>query len=103
MKRQRLEDRHEDAIIFIEQDAESVLALYNDVVVVIVNITDYNVHRIFIDNDSSIYVLYYSIFSQMGFTPGQLSRFNIPIQDFFEGSVILEGMIKLPVTVAPPL
>ena len=59
----------EDAIIFTEQDAEGVLTSHNDAVVVIVNIVDYNIHRIFIDNGSLVDVLYYFIFSQMRFTP----------------------------------
>ena len=102
MKRPRLEDRHKDAIIFTEQDAEGVLASHNDTVVITVNIVDYNVHCVFIDNESLIDVLYYSIFSQMRFTPDQLSRFDTPIQGFSEGSVISEEMIKVSVTVGTP-
>nr|XP_010942832.1 uncharacterized protein LOC105060721 [Elaeis guineensis] len=57
VKRPRLEDRHENAIAFIEQDVEGVLAPHNDAVVVTVNIADYNVHRVFINNGSSIDIL----------------------------------------------
>ena len=46
VKRSRLEDEQEEAIIFIEHDAEDVLAPYNDVIVVIANITDFNVHHV---------------------------------------------------------
>ena len=92
----------EEVITFIECDAEGVLTLHNDAVVVIVNITDFNIYRVFIDNESSIDILYFSIFTQMGFTSSQLSRFDTPIQGFSESSVIPEGMIKLPLTVGTP-
>ena len=78
-KRPWFEDRPEDAIIFIERDMKGVLALHNDAVVVIANITDYNIHHIFIDNGSSVDILYFSIFIHMGFTPDQLSTFDTPI------------------------
>ena len=102
-KRSSFKDRHENAIIFIKQDAESVLALHNNAMVVTTNITDHYVRYVFIDNRSLVDVLYYSIFSQIGFTPYQLSRFNILIQDFSGDSVIPKGMIKLHVTVCAPL
>ena len=47
VKRPRLEDEGEDAIIFIKRDAEGVLAPYNDAVVVTTNIIDFNVHHIY--------------------------------------------------------
>ena len=62
MKRSRLEGGLGDAIIFTEEDAEGVQALHNDAVVVIANITDYTIYRIFIDNGSLVDILYYSIF-----------------------------------------
>ncbi|XP_073109452.1 uncharacterized protein [Elaeis guineensis] len=99
VKRPKLEDEHKDAITFTKRDVEDVLAPHNDVVAVIANITDFNVHRIFIDNESLVDILYFSIFIQIGFTLNQLGRFDIPIQDFSEDSMILEGMIRLPVTI----
>ena len=101
-KRPRLEDRHENAIVFTERDAEGILASHNDAVFVIANIIDFNAHHVFVDNGSSIDILYYSIFTQMRFTPDLLNRFDILIQDFFESSMILEGMIKLLVIVDTP-
>ena len=51
-------------------------APHNDAVVVTADIANYNVYHVFIDIGSSIDVLYFSIFSQMGFTLDQLSRFD---------------------------
>ena len=60
----------EEPIIFIEQDAEGVQTLHNNVVVITTNIADYNVHRIFIDNKSSVDILYFAAFTTMRFVLG---------------------------------
>ena len=52
VKRSRFEDEQEEAIIFIEHDIEGVLAPHNDAIVVTVNIIDFNIYHIFIDNGS---------------------------------------------------
>ena len=67
--RSRLKDEGEDAIVFIKRDAEGVLAPHNDTVVVMANITNFNIHHVFIDNGRSVDILYFSIFTQIGFIP----------------------------------
>ena len=47
--------------------------------VITANIADYNVHCIFIDNESSIDILYFAAFTAMGFILEQLNKFSIPI------------------------
>ena len=44
VKSPRLKDKDKDAIVFTERDAEGVLALHSDAVVVTANITDFNIH-----------------------------------------------------------
>ena len=90
--------RLEEPIIFIEQDAEGVQIPHNDVVVITANIADYNVPRIFIDNRSSVDILYFAAFTAMGFVPKQLSKFSTLIQGFSRSSIIPEGTIRLPLT-----
>ena len=62
-KRPRLEDEGENAIVFTERDAEGILILHNDAVIVTANIIDFSMHRVFIDNKSSIDILYFFLFS----------------------------------------
>ena len=59
----------EEPMIFIKQDAEDVQTSYNDAVVITANIVDYNVHYIFIDNESSIDILYFAAFTVVEFVP----------------------------------
>lgn len=57
-KRQKVEE----AITFSE-DTTLVQCPYTNVVVVILNIDNYNVHCILVDNGSVINILYFSVFS----------------------------------------
>ena len=70
---------HEEPIIFTEQDAKGAQTPHNDAVVITANIVDYNVYRVFIDNKSSVDILYFATFTAMGFVPEQLSKFSAPI------------------------
>ena len=65
--------RLEEPIIFTEQDAKGIQTPHNDVVVITTNIIDYNVHHIFVDNGSSVDILYFATFTIMGLVPEQLS------------------------------
>ena len=76
-KRSRIEDRHGDAIIFIEQDAEGVqqphrvfvtlnITDYNAVVVTL-NITDYNAHRVFMIMEAQLTFCIFLCFPEWDF------------------------------------
>ena len=73
MKRQRAEK----PITFTEEDARGVQFSHN-VVVNSLNIEDYDVHRILVDNESSIDVLSYDAFSKMLISDSQLRLINSP-------------------------
>ncbi|XP_017217112.1 uncharacterized protein LOC108194669 [Daucus carota subsp. sativus] len=53
-------------IIFLEEDARWVHHPHSDALVVNVRIGARNIHRVFVDNGSSVNLLYYSTFQKMG-------------------------------------
>ena len=53
-------------ITFTEEDAKWIHHPHNNALVVNIRIGSMNVHRVFIDNGSSVNVLYYSTFQKMG-------------------------------------
>ena len=59
-KRQKIEE----SITFTEEDAQGVQFSHNDVVVVSLNIANYDVRRILVDNGSSADILFYDAFSR---------------------------------------
>lgn len=64
----------EELITFIEENAEGVQFLHNDIVVISLNVENYNMHRILIDNGSLVDILYYDDFVKMKIFPDRLGR-----------------------------
>ena len=55
--------RREGPIIgFLEEDARRLHHPYDDVLIVSLQVGDYNMHRVLVDNGSSADILYYSAF-----------------------------------------
>ena len=55
--------RRESPIIgFSEEDARHLYHPHDDAFVVSIRVRDYNVHRVLVDNDSSVNILYYPTF-----------------------------------------
>ena len=53
----------EESLAFIEEDAQDIQFSHNDVIVVTLNIINYDVRRILIDSESSVDILLYDAFS----------------------------------------
>ena len=49
-------------IEFSEEDAERLLHLHDDALIVSIRVGDYNTHRVLVDNGSFIDILYYPTF-----------------------------------------
>ncbi|XP_065630950.1 uncharacterized protein LOC136068151 [Quercus suber] len=92
--------RMESPIIgFTEEDARRLHHPHDDALVVSIRVGDYNVHRVLIDNGSSVDILYYPAFQQMGIDRAQLMPASAPLVGFGGTKVFPIGSITLPVTV----
>ena len=59
--------RRESPIIgFSKEDARRLYHPHDDALVVSMRVGDYNMHKVLVDNDSSVDILYYPAFQQMG-------------------------------------
>ncbi|XP_073106888.1 uncharacterized protein [Elaeis guineensis] len=94
-KRQKIEE----SITFTEEDAQKVQFPHNDAVVVSLNIANYEIHRILVDNRSSIDILFYDVFSRMPILDGHLGPISSPLVGFTGDAVPVEGVITLTVAV----
>ena len=57
------------------------------------------IYRILVDNESSADILYYQAFQRMGLKNSDLKPFPNPIYGFTSDSMVLVGMITLPLKV----
>ena len=92
--------RKESPIIgFSEEDARRLHHPHDDALVVSIRIEDYNMHRVLVDNGSSVDILYYSAFQQMGIGRERLILTNAPLVGFGGTRVLPLGAITLSVVV----
>lgn len=69
---------------FFEKYTQGIQSLHNYIVVVALNIANYDVHYVFVDNESLADMLFYNPFSKMGFILEQLEKLDSPLIRFFE-------------------
>ena len=92
--------RRESPIIgFLEEDARRLHHPHDDALVVSIQIEDYNMHRVLVDNGSLVDILYYPTFQQMGIGRERLIPTNAPLVGFGGTRVLPLGAITLSVVV----
>ena len=87
-----------DDIIFSEKDTHHVRHPHCDALVIKAMIANNNVHRILVDNESSIDIMYYQAFETMGLKVSDLKPSPNLIYGFIRDSVIPLEVILLPMT-----
>ena len=87
--------RTEESITFTEEDAQEIQFPHNDVVVVSLNIADYDVRRILVDSGSSVDILFYDTFLKISILVGRLGPINSLLVGFTGDAVPVEGVITL--------
>ena len=84
-------------IRFSEEDAWRLHHLHDDALVVSLQVGDYNMHRVLIDNSSSADILYYLALQQMRINR-ELVPTNAPLVGFRRTRVFPLGTVTLTVT-----
>ena len=92
--------RREGPIIgFLEEDARRLHHPHDDALVVSIRVRDYNMHRVLVDNGSSINILYYPAFQQMRIDKERLIPTNAPLIGFGGSRVFPLGTVTLSVAI----
>ena len=84
-------------IEFSEDNARRLHNPHDDALVVSLQIGDYNMHRVLVDNGSSANILYYPAFQQMRINRERLTPTNAPLVRFGGTKVFPLGAITLSV------
>ena len=93
--------RREGPIIrFSEEDARRLHHPHDDALIVSLQVGDYNMHRMLVDNGSSADILYYSAFQQMRIGKERLIPTNAPLVGFGRSQVFLLGAVTMSVVVS---
>ena len=84
---------------FSEEDAQRLHHLHDDALVVSIQVGDYDMYWVLVNNGSSADILYYPVFQQMRINKGRLAPANAPLVGFGGTEVYPLGTITLPVTI----
>ncbi|XP_023880406.2 uncharacterized protein LOC111992779 [Quercus suber] len=84
---------------FSEEDARHLHHPYDDALVISIQVEDFKVHHVLIDNGSSADILYYPAFQQKQISRERLTPTNAPFVGFGGTKVYPLGTITLPVTI----
>ena len=91
--------RKSPTIGFSEEDVRRLHHPHDDALVVSIQIEDYNMHRVLINNGNLTDILYYSAFQQMGISRERLVPTNVPLVSFGGTRVLPLGVVTLSVIV----
>ena len=78
---------------FSKEDARGVKQLYDDHLVIMLMIKEFNTKRILVDNGSSIDIIYLSAFQQLKLDPGRLHLIDFPLVNFSGDKVYPKGIV----------
>ncbi|KAK3006034.1 hypothetical protein RJ639_016313 [Escallonia herrerae] len=89
-------------ISFSDDDVGDTRIPHDDPLVVTLQVGNFDVKRILVDNGSSAEVLFYETFQRMNIPSDRLRKIDTPLYGFSNHPVVCEGIIALPVTVGAP-
>ena len=95
----RIAQRESPTVGFSEEDARRFHHPHDNALVVSIQIEDYNMHRVLIDNGSSADILYYPALQHMGISRERLVLTNAPLVDFGGTRVLPLGAVTLSIMV----
>ncbi|XP_019149861.1 PREDICTED: uncharacterized protein LOC109146664 [Ipomoea nil] len=91
-----------EPITFTDADLPDGPLPHRDALVVKLDINNVVVHRVLVDTGSSVNVMYYDTFTQLGLSRGQLEPIRTPLSGFMGDSIETEGSINLEVEIGTP-
>ncbi|XP_075521096.1 uncharacterized protein LOC142554295 [Primulina tabacum] len=89
---------HDPAISFGPEDVRGIVAPHNDALVVTTTVANYDVARIFIDNGSSVNILFKSTLDQMKVEGFEFEPISTPLYGFAGHAILPLGQIVLPLS-----
>ncbi|KAL2466991.1 Uncharacterized protein Adt_42842 [Abeliophyllum distichum] len=91
-------ERFSQNITFNDDDLEGVTCPHDDALVIVADITDFDVKSVLVDNGSAADVMSWEVFLGLKISPSKIKPVTTPLHGFGGATVIPEGTIELPVT-----
>ncbi|XP_011083341.1 uncharacterized protein LOC105165883 [Sesamum indicum] len=89
---------NQESIVFGDEDLSSDSFDQNDPMVIKMDIANYHVHKVLIDNGSSVDIIFSNVLRKMDLGSVRLKPVRTPLVGFGGSEVVPEGVIELPVS-----
>ncbi|XP_031101985.1 uncharacterized protein LOC116005890 [Ipomoea triloba] len=88
---------HAEPISFTDDDLPLHGEAQNDPLVITLDVSGTDVQRVLVDTGSSVNILYFDVFTQLGLSTDRLTPIRTPLSGFTGDSIEAEGVIRLDV------
>ncbi|XP_030930811.1 uncharacterized protein LOC115956634 [Quercus lobata] len=82
-------------IVFSKRDSRGIRQPYDDPLIIMLRVEEFNIHRVLIDNGSSANIIYLPTFQQMKLEEKKIRPFTSPLVSFTRDRVIPKGIVTL--------
>ncbi|KAL2250152.1 UNVERIFIED_CONTAM: hypothetical protein Sindi_2488900 [Sesamum indicum] len=89
----------EEKIIFGSKDLETEMGLQNDPIVIKMDIANFIVHKVLVNNGSSENIIFSDVLRKMGLDNAKLEPVHTPLIGFRGSEVTSQDTIELPVSI----
>ncbi|KAK3004111.1 hypothetical protein RJ639_018579, partial [Escallonia herrerae] len=100
---QEIEDSAHARLFFLDDDMGDVRTPYDDQLVIIIKVRNFDVKRVLVNNGTSTEIMFYDTFKEMNILRDHLQKMDTPLYGFSNHLVTVEGVITLPTAVGTPL
>ena len=84
-------------IVFSERDSHGIRQPYDDPLVIMLRVEEFNIHLVLIDNGSSVDIVYLLMFQQMKLDKKRIRPFTSPLVSFTGDRIVPRGIVTLTV------
>ena len=91
----------DDTITFPPIDVNRVLQSHEDILILMLGVSKFDVRRILVDSGSSFDLLQMSTYRQMGYSPSNLENLGHLLSGFNEATTTSLGDVVLPIQAGP--
>ena len=84
-------------IVFSERNGHGIKQPYDDPLVIMLKVEEFNIHQVLIGNESSANIIYLPTFQQMKLDKKRIKPFTSPLVSFTRDRIVPRGIITLPV------
>ena len=84
-------------IVFSERNGHGIKQPYDDPLVIMLKVEEFNIHQVLIGNESSANIIYLPAFQQMKLDKKRIKPFTSPLVSFTRDRIVPRGIITLPV------